>query len=338
MGRNRVHRALIAAIVAGTAFSPAAFAQKMEEASMALPALTIGFSPTYIADAQGLWTKRGLKVTLHDIVGIGSMNAVLAGSIDFSNSSGPTIIRANIRGQKVLGIASTLDGLPFELLVRKDLAKSAGITEKSPVEKRAQLLKGKKVSLTSVNTIPHVLLRYFLEKGGLNPERDVTVVSMPPEAGIAALKAGTVDGYIQGVPWPLIAMREANAVPLSSPIRGDLPEVNPFAFNIVVTRPEVCEKRPGVCQKLIDGYTEAMQYMHEHPKQSVEILAKKMPKIDRAILEESFELTLKWTPKTARINDQGMVHAQDLMVTGGMIKAGEKLKSFDGIVTNKYAK
>ena len=338
MHRRYSTLAIAIAIAAGGTITPPAAAQQMEETSMALPALTIGFAPTYIADAKGFWTKRNLKVSLHDIVGIGSMNAVLAGSIDFSNSSGPTIIRANIRGQKVLGVGSTLDGLPFELIVRRDFAKAAGVTEKSPLDKRMAALKGKKISITSVNTIPHVYLRYLLQKGGLNPERDVTVVSMPPEAGIASLKGGTTDGYIQGPPWPMIAMRQADGVRLATAIRGDLPEMTPFAFNIVVTRPEVCVKRPGVCQKLLDGYLEGMLFMHEHPEESIAILAKKMPKIDPAVLEESFDLTLKWTPKTTRMNMKGLENSQELMIVGGMIKAGEKLAGFDAIVTNKFTK
>jgi ABC-type nitrate/sulfonate/bicarbonate transport system substrate-binding protein len=143
---------------------------------------------------------------------------------------------------------------------------------------------------------------------------------------------------MQGTPWPLIAERRANAVRLSSPIRGDLPEMAPFAFNIVVTRPEVCQKRPNVCQKLMDGYLEGMLYMHDHPKETIAILAKKMPKVDPGVLKEAYELTVKWTPKTTRINDKGVTHAQELMVQGGMIKASEKLSSFDNVFTNKYAK
>jgi ABC-type nitrate/sulfonate/bicarbonate transport system substrate-binding protein len=318
--------------------SAAGAAAPVEETTMALPALTIGFAPTYIADAKGLWTRRGLKVTLHDIVGIGSMNAVLAGSIDFSNSSGPTIIRAHARGQKVLGIGSTLDGLPFELVVSQSLAKSAGVDDKSPFDKRMQALKGKKISLTSPNTIPHAYLRYILHKAGLNPERDVTVVSMPPDAGIAALKSGTTDGYVQGPPWPLIAIKQANGVRLASALRGDLPDMLPFAFNVVVTRPEVCEKRPSVCQKLMEGYVEAMNFMHENPQESLAILAKKMPKVDAAVLQESFDLINNVTPKTAQMNVKGLEHAQELMLVGGMLKPDEKLKSFDPIFSNKYTK
>ncbi len=326
-----------AALVAALAIGGPATAADMEKASMALPAVTIGFAPTYIADAKGFWKNRGLDVTLHDIVGIGSMNAVLAGSIDFSNSSGPTIIRANIRGAKVQGIGSTLNGLPFQIVVPPELMKSHHITENSPVAERAKLLKGAKISVTSPNTIPHVYLRYFLRKGGLNPERDVTVVSIPPEAGLAALKNGTTEGYVQGPPWTEIAHHQGIGAVLSSAITGDLPELNPVAYNVVVTRAGFCEKKPDVCKKLMAGYTEAMKFMHSNPDESIAILQKKMPKVDPGVLKTSFERIAKLTPETTKINIAGLRHAQELMIGGGMIKASEKLASFKGIYTNAYA-
>ena len=50
------------AAVLGLALAVPATAQQLEETSMTLPALTLGFAPTYIADEMGFWTKRGLKV------------------------------------------------------------------------------------------------------------------------------------------------------------------------------------------------------------------------------------------------------------------------------------
>jgi ABC-type nitrate/sulfonate/bicarbonate transport system substrate-binding protein len=317
--------------------APAA-AQQMEETSMTLPALTLGFSPTYIADELGFWTKRGLKVNMHSITGIGSMNAVLSGSVDFTNSSGPTVIRANIRGQKVLGIGSTYDALPFEIVVRQEIADAAGVTETSPIEKRAQAIKGKKISLTSPNTIPHGYLRFFARKGGLNPDRDIQLASMAAEAGLAALRSAATDGYVQGPPWTVVATHQNLAVRLDSSLRGQMPEMHPFAYNIVAAKPETCEKKPTVCQKLMDGYLEGMIYLLDHPKESLAILVKRMPGGQQAAFEEAFELTRKGTPRTTKINPKGMENAQELSVDGLMIKPEEKLANFDGIFTNKFTK
>jgi len=321
----------------GLAFAAPATAQPVEETSVAMPVLTIAFAPTYIADELGFWTKRGLKVSIHDIVGIGSMNAVLAGSVDFTNSSGPTVIRAFVRGQKLLGVGSTGDNLPFDIVLRKDVAERLGVTGKSPIEKRAQSLKGLNISIGSPNSIPHGYLRYFAKKGGLNPERDFKLASMQSEAALAALKSGAIDGFVQVIPFGSIAVQQGHVL-LDSAVRGSLPELLPMAFNIIGTRADFCDKKPSVCQKMMDGYLEGMLYMHDHPKESLELLGRKLRGQDPAIIAESFELQRQGTPRTTKINEKGMANAQNLSVEAGMIKDEEKLAKFDELYTNKFAK
>ena len=149
MKRIAVDLALATAFIA----TPAARAD--DEVTFAQPAITFDFSPIYIAEELGFWTKSGLKVKTPVIVGIGAMNAVLSKSVEFSISSTPTIIRANARGQKVRSIGQPFEGLSVEVVMRNETAQAVGITETSPVEKRAQALKGKKVGMLALNTIVH---------------------------------------------------------------------------------------------------------------------------------------------------------------------------------------
>jgi ABC-type nitrate/sulfonate/bicarbonate transport system substrate-binding protein len=236
-----------------------------------------------------------------------------------------------------LGIGSTGDNLPFDLILRKEVAERLGINDKAPQQKRAQALKGLNISLGSPNSIPHGYLRYFAKKGGLNPERDFKLAYMQSEAALAALKTGTIDGFVQVIPFGSIATQQGHVM-LDSAVRGSLPELLPMAFNIIATRQDFCDKKPSVCQKLMDGYLEGMIYMHEHPKESLELLARKLRGQDPAIIAESFELQKNGTPRTTKINVPGMVNAQNLSIEAGMFKEDEKLASFDALYTNKFAK
>ena len=287
---------------------------------------------------MGFWKEPGLEVKLTQLGGIQAMNAMLSGSVEFSNSSLATIIRANIRGQKVLAIGTALDGIMQELVLSTAAAKAAGVTETSPIDKKAAALRGKKITVNSPNTLPHAMVRYVARKGGIDPEREITFASMQPEAAVAALKGGSVDGIAGGMPQTVQAVRDGLGILLASGVRGDFPELLPVSNNMIVTRPEFCEKKPSVCEKLMAGYAKAGTYMHEHPKESVEILKKRMAGMDEAVLAESFERILKWTPKSTRINEAVFPNSQEFMVAGGMLKAEEKLSSFKDIYTNKYAK
>ena len=326
------------AVALGLAVAAPAARAADDEVAIALPAVSLNFTPNYIADAMGFWKEQGLHVKITQLGGIQAMNAMLSGSVEFSNSSLATVIRANVRGQKVLAIGTALEGIAQELVLSTAAAKAAGVTETSTIEQKAHALKGKKITVDSPNTLPHALVRYVARKGGIDPERDITFASMQPEAAVAALKGGSVDGIAGGMPQTVQAVRDGLGILLASGVRGDFPELLPVSNNVIVTRPETCEKRPNLCEKLMAGYAKAAVYMHEHPKESVEILKKRMAGMDEAVLAESFQRLLKWTPNSTKINPAVFANSQDFMVVGGMLKADEKLKSFDDLFTNKYAR
>src|SRR5712691_115387 len=69
---------------------------------MALPAATLTFSAAFVAEDAGFYKREGLKVTNRTIVGVGSVNAVIAGSADFTMGTGPVFLRAAAQGQRLL--------------------------------------------------------------------------------------------------------------------------------------------------------------------------------------------------------------------------------------------
>ncbi len=58
------------------------------------------------------------------------------------------------------------------------------------------------------SSMHNILLRYWLAAGGIDPDRDVSLKTIPPAQMIADLKAGTIDGYCVGEPWNLRAAME----------------------------------------------------------------------------------------------------------------------------------
>jgi ABC-type nitrate/sulfonate/bicarbonate transport system substrate-binding protein len=330
-----------ATFVAVALVQPAAAQQ--EDVTLALPATNLGFAPAYVAAAKGFWP--GLNVKMPVISGIGAMNAVLSGSADFCVSSGLTIVRANIRGQKVVQIVNTMDGMIVELVVRKAIADAAGITIDSPIQKRAAVLKGKKIAVGGTpNALPHGYLRLFGKKGGIDPERDVQIAVMQPDAAHAAMKSGQIDGFAETLPQPISAIKDGSGALLSSGIRygvgdkGDFPELAPMALNGVMTRPDYCDKKGSVCERFVAGIVQAMNFLHDNPKESIEILHKAIPGMEPEVFEEAFQLTIKWMPRKGESDEGRFAKAQEVMITAGMIKPEEKLASFKDIYTNKFIK
>lgn len=308
------------------------------EVAFALPTVSFAFAPIYIADDQKLWAKAGLKVKFSLLIGVNSLNAVLSKSVDFSISAAPAVIRAHVRGQKAVMIANTFDGLITEIVLRKDVAQAEGVTESSPLEKKAQALKGRKIAVQGLNSIVHGYVRMLARKGGLNPERDFTITPMASEASLAALKSNQIDAIGDVLPWPQLAVHSGAAILLSSGLRGDFPELLPFNLNGITTQPDHCDRTPKVCQAIVDVYAQGMAFLREHPKEASVILRKRFEGLEPAAFDDAFEIVRKWTAKSTRIEEEGLQHAQDLMVFAGMIKDEERLSSFAELYTNKFTK
>ena len=93
---------LRSAVALSAVVAAAAPAFAAEEVDYALPALSLSFATSYIADEMGYWKDAGLAVKMPMLPGVGAVNAVLSGSVEFANASAPTLIRSNARGQKIV--------------------------------------------------------------------------------------------------------------------------------------------------------------------------------------------------------------------------------------------
>lgn len=56
-------------------------------------------------------------------------------------------------------------------------------------------------AMVSAFSSHHLMLRRWLRGGGIDPDRDVRIVPLPPTQVAASLKAGLIDGFCVGEPW-----------------------------------------------------------------------------------------------------------------------------------------
>lgn len=319
--------ALVGALALG---NPAQAA--MQKASISLPATTVTFLPVYVAKDTGIWKRLGLDVAVHNITGMGTTNAMLAGSVDFAVQSGASLIRGNIHGRHMLGIAEMADGVDFAIVSTKKLMH--GLTMQTPLKERIARLKGEKVSVDAPNTVVDILLRYFAAKDNLNTKTDMTEVYMQPTESIAAMKRGSIQAAVLNYPWIYTAIREGDTLLASG--ATDVPELLPTIATTTTTRDGFCKAHESICAKLVHGYVLAHKFIHDHPQKALEVALKRMPHANKGDLEKSLKDIITTTPLVPRYKPIDFVHAQEFMVFGGILKKSEEVKNFDKMFTNKY--
>ena len=304
---------------------------------LALPASTLTFSSSFIAEDAGFYKKEGLKVSTRTLVGVGSPNAVIAGSADFTIGTGPVFLRAAAAGQRLFAIANLIDRPLVELVLRKDVADVAGITDKTSLADRAKALKGKTIGIQGVGSIVHAWERLVVNRGGLDIEKDVRIAPMDPPGMLAGLQTKQLDGFATSLPFTTEAVVKGNAVMLASGA-VDAPDLLPFAYGLIYTRPDMCSKEREKCRRIVRALTAANRLILEKPDEALEILKKRFDKMDQQVLAAAWQTVSKAHAKDLRVTVPGLDHSQKVSIEAKLLEPKNELKSFDGLYTDEFVK
>jgi sulfonate transport system substrate-binding protein len=332
MGKGRSRIAVIG-IVAGLA--PAIGQAQEIDILMALPAATLTFSAPFLAEDAGFYKKEGLKVTHRTVVGVGSVNAVIAGSADFTMGTGPVFLRAAAQGQRLLAFANLVDRPLVELVLRKDVAVAAGVSPQQPLAQRAKALKGRTIAIQGVGSIVHAWERLVAHRGGLDIEKDVRIAPMDPPGMLAALETRQVDGYATSLPFTTEAIVKDKAVMLASAV-SDAPDLIPFAYGLVYTRPDMCTKQREKCARMARALAGANKFILEKPGEALELLRKRFDKMDPVLLAEAWKVVSQAHAKDLRITVPGLEHSQQVSLEAKLLEPKDALTSFAGLYTDEF--
>jgi ABC-type nitrate/sulfonate/bicarbonate transport system substrate-binding protein len=327
----------LAAVAAFVFAMPSAHAQQADNVVLAIPNVALTFAPGYLAEDLGLFAKQGLNVKSVVIAGIGSANAVISGSADFAQISGATLTRAAARGQRLLGIVSTLNRPTIQIVLRKEVAAAAGFDPKAPLAERARLMRGRTIAVDSINSVIHAYVLLLARRAGYNPD-EIRIAPMAPNSAMAAFQTRQVDGFAMSMPWPLQPVLEGSAVMIASGSDGDPPDMYPFGHNIFVAKPETCERRKSVCAKLGKAMVEAISTMLDRPNEALALLHKRFEAFDEKLLAAGFAEIRKGTPRPPAVTQADLENAELYNIGAGLLKPEEKLKSYDGLYTDEYVK
>jgi len=173
-------------------------------AAQNLDTIRLGYSGTginnYVLEMgkrSGIFKKNGLDLEVV-YVNSGSLlsQALIAGTFDLSFSQGSEAMMAKIRGADVRIAAVVANRFNHVYL-------------SAPSITSIKQLKGKKVAVSRFGSGSHFQTNLALKEGGLDPEKDVTILQIGNSgARITAILSGVVDGTIMAADFVPRAKRE----------------------------------------------------------------------------------------------------------------------------------
>src|SRR4029077_4606114 len=195
--KRAIHIVPLIVICMASWFSQAAAQDKKLEririggGAVGAPQMTMWF-----AKEASLYEKHGLAVEAIHIPGSSmALQAMLAGEVPIIQLGGAVSMQANLAGADTVIVATILKKFLFSIFSRPDIVRMAD-------------LKGKLFGATRFGTLSDFASRFALEKNGLNPERDITMVQTGGQPDtVAALLTGKVQAAALSVPATMRAKK-----------------------------------------------------------------------------------------------------------------------------------
>lgn len=226
--------------------------------------------PSLVAYAEGYFANEGIEVTQFNTApGSVVRNSLIAGQIDFALLAFVHTPLAYSKGIPLRIVLSLHDREIFSLIVRQQLAGTV---------KTVADLKGHTVGITAPGSGTWAFARAFLSGSGLDPDRDVKLISLGGDTGAiyAALASGRIDAFPSWEPLTSRALASQVAFPLIKIWEPD--EHRKWLGDValsqtLVTRQDVIQRDPVLVQKMVNAHKSALAYIrHTSPEHIIEQL------------------------------------------------------------------
>ncbi|MBD2637013.1 ABC transporter substrate-binding protein [Limnothrix sp. FACHB-881] len=118
----------------------------------------------------------------------------------------------------------------------------------------------------------NLLLRHWFASGGIDPDWDISLATVPPPQMVSNLKAGNIDGYCVGEPWNSRAVQEG----IGQIMATDLDLFPGHVEKVLGVREDWAQAYPNTHAALLTALLEACEYCDDHRNRAevLEILAR----------------------------------------------------------------
>ena len=249
----------------------------------------------FVSRDAGLFQKYGIDARLVLFEG-GSLlaQAMLAGEVKIAVTSGPVTIASRSAGADTVAVAGYINTLPYNLVTARGIAS-------------LEQLKGKKIAISRFGSNTDTAVRLLLEKVGLNPAKDVTIIQMGSQPSrFQALVAGTIEATIIAPPFDITAKKQGYNVLVNL---ADLGIVYPQ--QVVETTDRVIRENPQLAKNFLKGFIAGIHYGLTNKEGTKKIMAKYLKINDPEILEATYASYAQTTDRRAFPNMQGFRYAID---------------------------
>ncbi len=245
----------------------------------------IGYGPFYVAEALDLYKKHGLSVKLQMF----SDPALIPPALVGGSVQGAMVTYDQVIGQVAKGINHKVV-LPIDYSNGGD-----AIVVANSIGKISEF-KGKKVGFNPLSP-SDFLLAYALKNNGLS-EKDITPVSMTPEAVPAAMASGQLPVGVTYEPSLSQVLSQGGGKKFK--VIFSSKEAPGLIADVLVFDEKYIKSNPKEINAIIKGYLDGLEFIKAKPDEAAKIIGKAMGVSAKEVKEQwagVYNIPLKEMPK-----------------------------------------
>ena len=234
-------------------------------------------APAWVALESGFYKEHELGIVpVQFSSGPQAIMALISGDVQMTTTGGPPAINARLKGGDTVLIGTTVGVYPYVFYVSGRI--------RNPED-----LKGKKVGISSFGGASHTATQIALQKLGLNPKTDVTMVQIGDQGSrLAAMASGSIDGALMQPPESLRA-REMKFKPMVNLAQSGVK----FPLNHLATSRKYVENNRETSKKFMMATIAGIARFKSDRNFTMEVLKKYLRLSDPRLLAETYDF---WAP------------------------------------------
>ncbi len=325
-------RFTMAVLTGLAAFAFTAGAQAKIKLAVSHPPMGLHLLPVLVAEDRGFFAAEGLEIK-HSFMAGGSAAAaaMIGGSVDATVGAMARAILLRAKGIKVkllCGIAGIRD---WSVVVNAKTRANVNSIKQ---------LKGLKIATPRRGSDGDQIMRWILRSNGLKVGPDVQLIQIGGfQNHLIAIQKGDVDGAIMPEPFGTSGVATGATKKVLDLLKGEGPAIlGNRLWSGLLVKDEYLAKHPEVAAKLTRALSKATKALYADHAMAVDVAAKRMPKIGKALLAKMIpdRLTSKKGMAYTMTITQGAVKAENEWFTKiGRLK---REVSYDEVVAKGMSK
>lgn len=232
---------------------PCAAATKIR---MAQPVMAMMYAPLYFGVHQGIFAAEGFELEFMTMRTDLAIAALGTGDVDYIVHGGAAL-RAAAQGFPLKLIFALDDKTPFWLAAR-------------PQINNVRQLTGKKIGISFPGDTPQIILKRFLRRQGIDPDRDVAYVSgqFSPTA-LQSLLGGVLDAAVLAPPFNVIGAERG--LTMLTFLGDSVPDAS--SSNGIVTSAQKIKSSPDQVRRIVRASLQSLHDFRRNKPSAIEFLA-----------------------------------------------------------------